>query len=420
LFDPELEENVEDARDPTVVSDPPGDAVSGQSVSLFAPDARATTMRVQEGAVELDVPEQAQAGVGEAVFYNPEQERNRDVTIAALRAYRERAGEERYLDSYLDATAATGARGVRAAADGWDATLCDVDTEAVDRCEANLAQNDLDGEVVQRDANALMHERRFDVVDLDPFGTPIPFADAAFRSTRHLLAVTATDTAPLCGAHFNSGVRTYSTVPRNTEYHREMGVRVLLSALVRTAARYDVAARPILSHATKHYARTYLELERGAQVADAAIEQLGYVHHCQHCLYREHETGLIAHPPEDCPNCGEHLQTAGPIWLGPTSDPAFARRTRTHVTDDMGTAEQSRAMLATVAAELDTPTHYDQHRLCKRWGVGASAMDDFLEQLRAAGYTATRTHYGGTTFKTDADVTEIREATQTGGYNSSN
>jgi len=37
-------------------------------------------------------------------------------------------------------------------------------------------------------------------------------------------------------------------------------------------------------------------------------------------------------------------------------------------------------------------------------------MDEFLESLSEAGYRASRTHYGGTTFKTDADVTEIREA----------
>jgi tRNA (guanine26-N2/guanine27-N2)-dimethyltransferase len=31
-------------------------------------------------------------------------------------------------------------------------------------------------------------------------------------------------------------------------------------------------------------------------------------------------------------------------------------------------------------------------------------MDAFLERLHEAGYEASRTHYGGTTFKTTADV----------------
>jgi len=77
----------------------------------------------------------------------------------------------------------------------------------------------------------------------------------------------------------------------------------------------------------------------------------------------------------------------------------------------MGTAEKARELCDTLAGELDTPTHYDQHRLCKRWGRGAEAMDTFIEKLQPAGHEASRTHYGGTTVKTDADVGEIREAT---------
>jgi tRNA (guanine26-N2/guanine27-N2)-dimethyltransferase len=365
-------------------------------------------MRVSEGQVTVTVPEQPDAGKGADVFFNPVQELNRDLTVATLRAYRERTPR---VESYLDATAASGIRGVRAAADGWDASLCDIDDDAAALCRENLAENDLDGEVHRENANVRMHSEAYDVVDLDPFGTPIPFADAAIQGTKHLLCVTATDTAPLCGAHFESGVRSYGAVPRNTEFHAEMGLRVLLSAMVRTAARYDIAARPILSHATSHYVRTYLEFDHGAKVANDCIGELGYVHHCQQCLWRSHENGLIADPPEECPNCGQHLQTAGPIWLGRTCDPDFADAVGDHLTEDMGTAGKADALLSTLAGELDTPTHYDQHRLCKRWGRGAEAMDEFIEKLRAAGFGASTTHYGGTTFKTDADVVEIREAT---------
>ena len=377
-------------------------------------------MEVTEGNVTVAVPEQAEAGVGDEVFFNPVQELNRDLTVAVLRAARagELPGDEGAADwagsdpSYLDATAASGIRGVRAAAEGWDVTCADVDPDAVALCRENLARNDLDGDAVHRDANALAHEERFDVVDLDPFGTPMPFADAAVGGARRLLCVTATDTAPLCGAHFESGVRQYWTVPRNTEYHAEMGLRVLLSALVRTAARYDLAATPVFSHATAHYARTSLALESGAGAADDRIGRLGYVDHCEHCLFREATPGLIADPLEACPRCGEGIQTAGPIWLGRTCDPEFARAVGEHVSGEMGTAEEARDLCGTLAAELDEPTHYDQHRLCKRWGVGATAMDDFLDALRAAGHAASRTHYGGTTFKTDADVAAIRQATQ--------
>jgi len=368
-------------------------------------------MRVTEGGVTIDVPAGSADGRGEHVFFNPEQELNRDVTVATLRAVRER-GDIGDAGTYLDATAATGIRGVRAGRDGWRVTCCDVDRAAVERCEGNLARNDVAGEVRHRDARALLYEEAFDVVDVDPFGTPMPFVDAAVNGTRDLLCLTATDTAPLCGAHFRSGVRSYAAVPRNTEYHAEMGVRVLLSAVVRVATRHDVAARPVLTHASDHYVRTYLELDRGARIADDCVDKLGFVYHCQRCLWRDAEWSLIADVPDACPNCGDHLQVAGPLWLARTAEPDFVGDVRAELTEGMGSVDRADDLLGTLAGELDTPTHYDQHRLTKRWGRGAAAMEEFLEQLRAAGHAASRTHYGGTTFKTDAGVTTIREATE--------
>ncbi|MFW6437110.1 MAG: tRNA (guanine(26)-N(2))-dimethyltransferase [Halococcoides sp.] len=365
-------------------------------------------MEISEGTVTLSVPDQPEDGVGDAVFFNPDQELNRDVTIAALRAARDRTPD---LETYFDATTATGVRGVRAAADGWTVECCDVDPDAIALARENLDRNDCAGTVTEADASVRLIQQRYDVVDLDPFGTPMPFVEAAVRATDGVLAVTATDLAPLCGAHFQSGVRTYGTVPRNTDYHGEMAVRVLIGAIVRAGARYDRALDPVLTHASDHYVRTYLSASSGAQAADDRIDRLGYVHHCPACHFRATERDLIAHPPEACPQCGESIVTAGPIWLGAVRDREFVAATRERLDDAMGTADRAASLLDRIAAELDTPTHYDQHRLCKTWGRSASAIDEFLDALRAAGYRASRTHYGGTTFKTDADVAAIRTAT---------
>ncbi|WP_435126548.1 tRNA (guanine(26)-N(2))-dimethyltransferase [Halobaculum sp. D14] len=368
-------------------------------------------MNITEGGVTVEVAEArdgASEGSGEDVFYNPEMELNRDVTVAALRAYGDR---EPRAETYLDAMAASGVRGTRAAAEGWDVTCADVDADAVALADRNLADYQGCG-AVQRDVNALLHEDFFDVVDLDPYGSPMPFADAAVAGTRNLLCATATDTAPLCGAHFDAGVRRYSAVPRNTDYHAEMGLRILISALVRRAASRDKAARPVLSHVSRHYARTYLELDASASAADDCIDELGHVYHCQDCLERDAERGLVADPPGDCPHCGSaRLVTAGPLWLGPVADHEFAAAARDELTDDMGEVKRARKLLGAVADELDTPTHYDQHRLCELWGRPARGMDEFVDALRDAGYDASRAHYSGTAVKTTASVAEMREAT---------
>ena len=64
-----------------------------------------------EGGCRLEVEGTHEDGREEGVFFNPVQELNRDVTVAALRAYPDWSG--RAIESYLDATAASGVRGVR-------------------------------------------------------------------------------------------------------------------------------------------------------------------------------------------------------------------------------------------------------------------------------------------------------------------
>lgn len=368
-----------------------------------------TMETVREGGVELRIPEQPEAGAGDAVFYNPDMVLNRDLTIAALRAFREDVPEAK---TYLDANTASGIRAVRAAADGWQVTATDVDHEAVALTRDNLDRNDSDATVRVRDANRELHRHHYDVVDIDPFGTPMPFADAALRGARQLLCVTATDTAPLCGAHFDAGVRRYDAVPRNTEYHREMGLRILLSAFVRTAARHDIGIEPVLSHATRHYVRTYLVIDRGASPANAGRDQLGYLYHCDACLHREAASVQLADPPDGCPSCErDRLVTAGPLWLGVIRDRSFVSAARQQLTPELTERPAVDRLLKRLGAELDIPHHYDQHRLCKRWNRPAGPIDEFLAAITDAGYRTSRTHYGGTTFKTDAPVAAIQELT---------
>lgn len=72
----------------------------------------------------------------------------------------------------------------------------------------NVKLNNLeDIEIFQHDASMFlrMHRGEFDVIDIDPFGTPSPFLDSAGYCSRRnsLLCVTATDTSALCGTTKN-------------------------------------------------------------------------------------------------------------------------------------------------------------------------------------------------------------------------
>ena len=131
---------------------------------------------VSEGGIEAIVPSASVSGRTKDVFFNPNMELNRDITVAALRAYRVEG-----VDTYLDANAATGIRVVRAAADGWIVTLVDIEEDSIELCKSNLSRNGLSGEVYQNDVNIVLRLNRYDVVDIDPFGSPISFLDSAFR-----------------------------------------------------------------------------------------------------------------------------------------------------------------------------------------------------------------------------------------------
>jgi hypothetical protein len=97
-----------------------------------------------------------------------------------------------------------------------------------------------------------------------PVRDPGPFVDAAVRGTRRFLFVTATDTAPLCGAHLKAGIRRYGAVPMNTEYHSEVGLRILLGFVVRETVKYDRGIEPLFCYAREHFTRLHLRLLRGA------------------------------------------------------------------------------------------------------------------------------------------------------------
>ena len=341
------------------------------------------------------------------VFYNPRMAINRDATVLFLRAL---PHERRPLD-YLDAMGATGLRGLRVANEaGVPVVINDRSQRALGLAARNAGRLGLAIETVRSDANALMSSRRFGAVDLDPFGSPAPFTDAACRSAVRYLFVTATDTAPLCGAHLRAGMRRYFARPMNTEYHAEVGLRILLGFVVRELVKYDRGLVPLCCFAREHFVRLHLGLAEGAASGDATLARVGYVHQCQRCPGRAEQPGLLPEPTP-CPACGSEASPIGPLWLGAISDPATVAAM--HGAIEGSTLAQGTAldrMLELLETELPTATFYDYHVLAKRLVVSPPAIGTVLERLRRDGYRASRAHYAGTAVKTDAPLEGVLAA----------
>jgi tRNA (guanine26-N2/guanine27-N2)-dimethyltransferase len=343
---------------------------------------------VEEGSVALNV---------EGAFYNPKMKMNRDVGVAVTKALG--------ISDYLDALAASGARGLRVAKEAKveHVALNDVSPRAIALLEENAKRNGLEGcEILSSNANVLMHQRHFEAVDLDPFGSPSPFIAAASRSAQSYLFITATDTAPLCGAHLKSGIRKYMAVPVKAEHHREMGARILMGAVARELARVDKGMHPLLTHVSDHYARVYLRIAKGAKNADKTLEYMGHLEQCRSCGRWRAVSGMGCRSPGICSFCGEKSEVAGPLWLGTIQDREQIRRTLAELEGSGTRSDRAVRLLQLCADEIDEPMYYDHHKLCKKFKVTPGAADDLVEKLRSAGWRASRTHFSGVGIKTDA------------------
>jgi len=362
---------------------------------------------IQEGSTVLRVPVQDMAEnfpPGTApVFFNRRMELNRDATVLLCSVLRP--------SGYLDAMGATGIRGIRIAGEcGIPVTINDRNPDALDLIRKNVASSGLRTEVLNRDANALLSEHSFDAVDLDPFGTPAPFVDAGIRGSRRFLFVTATDTAPLCGAHKKAGIRRYFALPANTDYHSEVGLRILLGFVVRETVKYDRGIEPLFCYAREHFVRLQLRFLPGAAAADRTLKRIGFIMQCPSCQYRKEQEGMI---PEHacCPACGEPLQPIGPLFLGSIQD----HTTLTAMLEkidllSLGTKKELKNIITACNEELPISSFYDYHRIAKSLKVSPPDIGTVLERLRAGGFLATRTHFSGYGIRTDAPVLEIERA----------
>jgi tRNA (guanine26-N2/guanine27-N2)-dimethyltransferase len=369
---------------------------------------------ITEGKTRLLVP--AKDGYGETdsdrprkapVFFNPRMKLNRDVTCSVVRAL---IGTNPEL-TFLDLLAGSGAKGVRVAREtGAPVHLNDGNEEAVAAIRENSALNNLDVTITCENANKVLHDHfnKFDFIDLDPFGTPVPFIDNAvmMAKTDGCLGITATDTAPLCGVYPESCYRKYSAVPLRGEFCHEVGLRILVGHTARAAARYARGIECFFSHSTDHYFRAFIRLNQGKEKAKESLREMGYVYYCPSCFARETSKGPLPEA-KNCPcGCGKPYKVAGPLWLGTIKDDDFCGS----LIESSAYLEGKRLtkLITTIRDELHQPFYYDIHRVCDALNVSVPSMEIIFKAL--SDYRVTRTHFNPTAIKTNAPVEEIKRA----------
>ncbi|VDM33547.1 unnamed protein product [Hydatigera taeniaeformis] len=261
-------------------------------------------MTIREGSAFINLPE--------GVFYNPVQEFNRDLTIAVVKHYAKKhfeefinkgikkAGEKGAPEpvtysglSVLEALSASGLRSIRFAKEVPllnKVVANDLDPNAVRLIEENVRLNAVGDSVVPScaDAVGLMHDsvkNKFHVVDIDPYGTAVPFLDAAVQCLFDggLLCVTCTDMAVLCGSAAGTAYGKYGGVAIKMAAQHEQGLRLLLHAMQQAASRYDRVIEPLLSLSIDFYARVFVRVRTSPSRVKRIASRLAIIYSCTGC-----------------------------------------------------------------------------------------------------------------------------------------
>ena len=367
-----------------------------------------------EGKTRLVVPAlslEADPPPTSPVFFNPAASLNRDVSVCLTSA----AGGT----SFCDSMAGVCARGVRVANEVGGVervTLVDFNGEAlrIGRKAAALNRVTRKCEFAESETSSYLYsrygrEKRFDFVDVDPFGTPVGQLQGAISATSDggILSVTATDTAVLCGVYPKVAVRRYGAAPLNNEFGHETAIRLLAGAAARNAASLDIGVRPVAAHSTRHYVRVYFSIGVGATKADTALRSMGHVSCCPACGHR----GVSKEPTILCERCGKKARHAGPLWVGPLSDTDLLLAAR-RVADEMRFAKASETIASLLGVDGFPPWSFSVDEVCSALGVSTVPEAEIYRALKEKGYPAMRTPFEKAGLKTSADHAEVVNAVE--------
>ncbi len=371
--------------------------------------------------VEEHTAERGQPTSDMPVFYNPRMRINRDLSILFLRAYM----EEHDVKLFCEPLAGSGVRSLRYLNEipgDFSVILCDVNPIAIETATKNLEMhNFLDrASVLRGDARILLltesRGKRFDFVDVDPFGSPVPYLNAAIQSLNPhggLLGLTATDMPALCGVYPRVALRKYGGLSTRSSFTHELAVRLLLGRTYSIAAMNGCSIKPLGVLSTDHYIRVWIHIETNKTDSNKQADSIGMIGLCRSCQHAEvhslKESGSLEfrHEQENCPS---DTAIAGPLWIGDLYDSKTLERTlKLHSLDAEAYHKRVRELLELMTEEqiLVRFPFMDIHDVCDAYNLVPPKRSDIMDGLMAKGYQVSRTHFRPTAIRTDASVREV-------------
>nr|XP_036583188.1 N2,N2-dimethylguanosine tRNA methyltransferase [Colletotrichum truncatum]KAF6792164.1 N2,N2-dimethylguanosine tRNA methyltransferase [Colletotrichum truncatum] len=273
----------------------------------------------------------------------------------------------------LDALSASGLRALRYSHElpfVTSVTANDLTKSAVESIKLNAKHNGLEDKIQANHDDAIAHmyrriaddlskrdrfgnpskDNKYDVIDLDPYGTAAPFIDAAVQAVRDdggLLCVTCTDASHWAGhCYAEKCFSLYGGVPIKGLHSHEVGLRIIIHALASAAAKYGLTVEPQLSLSIDFYCRIFLKVRKSKDAVNYQGGKTMIMYNCPGCSAWEtqpmvrtrpypkkkdgffYKHGLSQGPPTDshCEHCGSSQHIAGPMYGGPLHNTEFIER----------------------------------------------------------------------------------------------
>ncbi|KAL4801749.1 S-adenosyl-L-methionine-dependent methyltransferase [Aspergillus unguis] len=269
----------------------------------------------------------------------------------------------------LDALSASGLRALRYASEIPFVTRVvanDLSSSAIESMKLNVEYNELEHLIQPNtgDARLYMYSRlkpatvskqkdeapKFDVIDLDPYGSAAPFIDAAVQGIKDegLLCITCTDAAVWASNGYpEKSFSLYGGVPVKGTFSHEAGLRLILNSVAISAGKYGLAIEPLLSLSIDFYARVFVRIYRSPAQAKFMSGNTMLVYNCdsgcgawttqpltqtKQKLDKKgntyHHFGYAQAPTagQNCEHCGMKTHLCGPMWAGPLHNPHFIQK----------------------------------------------------------------------------------------------
>ncbi|PQE17811.1 hypothetical protein CJF31_00005555 [Rutstroemia sp. NJR-2017a BVV2] len=379
----------------------------------------------------------------------------------------------------LDALSATGLRALRYAQEipfATSVTANDLLPAATKSIELNVKHNRQEGKIKTLTGNAIRHmysfvgddnreltgrappSKKYDVIDLDPYGTAAPFLDAAVQAVRDdggLLCVTCTDAGVWASNSYpEKAYSLYGGVTVKGPHSHEAGLRLILHSIATSAARNGLAMEPLLSLSIDFYARVFVRIYKSPADVKFLAGKTMVVYNCDiGCgawttqlvgknklapnksgkgYFWKHVYAPGPSAGENCQHCGMKTHMGGPMYAGPLHSPEFIKRIldglpnvskETYQTTDRiegmlnvaleetlpSLDDKSHSPTATSKTNKYDPSVVDEYPFFFIPSVLAKVIHcvtphegAFRGALKHLGYRVTRSHTKGGTIKTDA------------------